>query len=136
MRVIDVRDPAAMVGVGPDEGRCDDDRYSLILAADSSIKFRLDSGNLFPWSQLGPKLKARLPGNGHEQLHDVSVGIADAEIDARCGDDGVRWICEQLVARNLLPPSAPVTLLHVSGQAEPLGALGEVLRQRAAPSFH
>ena len=134
MRLIDLRDtsqpPHQAAAGSDDEGSFGEDRSYLVLASDVTYRFQLDGGNKLPWDRLSAELTARLPGNGHDYLHDVSVGMSDILIDARIPRDSVQWICREILARELLPPSAPVCLQHVDGHEERIGVLGKVV---AAP---
>lgn len=132
MRLIDLRDanlPLPYAAGGQDEDRTDEERSNLVLAPDATFRFRLDDGNKIPWSALESMLEARLPHNGHDHLHDVSLGASDVCIDGRCGEDAVRWICDEILARRIVAPSIPVTVQYPGGYEERLGAIGEAARR-------
>jgi hypothetical protein len=122
MRLIDLRNDA--VPTPGDDGTPGEDRSYLVLAADTTYRFRHGQGNRIPWRDLEPLLESRLPGGFHEALGDVSLGLGDVSVDARCGDEGIAWICRQLVARQIVSPSVPVSVQHLDGHEEQIGAVG------------
>lgn len=121
MRLLDCRDQYAAI-------EPHDDRTYLVLATDMTVKFRWGGGNQAPWSALEPMLQRKLPGGFHEGLGDVSVGAdAGVQVDARCGgDEAAAWFARELVARNMVPPSAPVTLVYPDGRDRALGTAGDL----------
>jgi hypothetical protein len=131
MRLIDLRNDAAPSPA--DDGTSAEDRSYLVLAADATYRFRHGHGNRIPWRDLEPLLESRLPGGNHVALGDVSIGEGDVAIDARCGEEGIAWICRQLVARRVVAPSVPVTVQHVDAPEEHLGAVGRAAAELGTP---
>lgn len=117
MRIVDLRDRRVPVEAEPD-------RTYVALADDATYLFRWGAGNLAPWSEVESFLLGRLPGGFHSGLGDLSVGGADVVVDGRAGDgDAHAWLCSRLLERNVVPASAPVSVVYPSGYIEELGPL-------------
>jgi hypothetical protein len=130
MRLIDLRNDAPPT-IG-DDGTPGEDRSYLVLAVDATYRFRHGEGNQIPWKELEPLLESRLPGGSHVALGDVSIGQGDVAIDARCGEEGIAWICRQLVAREIVAPSVPVAIQHLDGPEELIGAVGRAATEHSS----
>ena len=110
-------------------------RTNVVLGEEFTCLFHDGVGNhRTTWRELEPMLFRALPGGFHGSIGDISVGDQqDVELRvSRDEPDAAAWFCRELVARRIVPESAPVTAVFPDGE-EYLGPADQVANSRVIP---
>ncbi|MFC4236550.1 hypothetical protein ACFOY8_15195 [Thalassospira xianhensis] len=127
MKTIDVRDYEA-------QSLYDGLRTFVVLGVDASILFFWGEGNKIPWRNLKPQLDFMLPGGFHCSIDNILLDSPEVVLNLQRGEDGdASLFVKELLDRDLILSTAPVTAHYGNGDMEYLGQAGTILRNAVNP---